>query len=77
MWKKVNPTLSLFQLKQRVVEFAPKIKSDSPLGGTELMGVKIQQGLPRAVAAFDTIRMVSFVLQYTQKCCHVLWSSVM
>lgn len=38
VWKKVNLTLSLFQLKQHLVEFVQKIKSDSPLVGTELMG---------------------------------------
>lgn len=36
--KKVNLTLSLFQLKQRLVEFVRKIKSDSPVLGTGLMG---------------------------------------
>lgn len=45
-----------------------KIKSDSLLVGTELMGTKIEQDLPCAIATFDPLHMISFVLWYIAKC---------
>lgn len=43
-WKKINLTLSLFQLKQHLVVFVWKIKSDSVLVGAELMGHRDRPG---------------------------------
>lgn len=43
-WKKINLTLSLFQLKQHLVVFVWKIKSDSVFVGAELMGHRDRPG---------------------------------